>query len=385
MSLAPAEEKMWEVSTSQDTVEMSEEEINRKYEKEERRILTEINREKLPSFAESLKKPGYMEFYKRRTRWDKKRQSQLIESFLMNIPVPPIILYERDYNSYEVIDGQQRITAIQDFYDNKLKLTGLEFWSGLEGRTYNQLPRKIKAGIDHRSILSIVLITESKPDPEKALFLKNVAFKRLNTRGEPLSVQEVRNFLYSGKFNELLLELSSNPIFANAWGIPIENHSKLVQNNLYKTMGDAELILRFFALRHIDKLQGTIEEFLDLYMIKSIKFSDDDIEILKNNFLETIKIAHNIYDGNLFKPFDPSSEKWKIQPSKAYYDAVMIGFNKHLSSADILTKKKAKVIEETKKIFATDKSRLFTKRNNKYALQKRIQLFDEMLLQVIQD
>ncbi|XWK88512.1 MAG: DUF262 domain-containing protein [Phormidium sp.] len=75
-------------------------------------------------------------FYQRRLRWDEKKQSRLIESFLINIPVPPIILFEKEYNFYEVMDGQQRITAIRDFYENKLRLTGLELWSELNGRTY---------------------------------------------------------------------------------------------------------------------------------------------------------------------------------------------------------------------------------------------------------
>ena len=80
MPLAPTEEKMWEVSTSKNRTEMSDGEINAKYEKGEQRILTEINREKLPNFVEALKKPDYMDlrpFYQRRARWDSKMQSRL--------------------------------------------------------------------------------------------------------------------------------------------------------------------------------------------------------------------------------------------------------------------------------------------------------------------
>ncbi|MFM6454831.1 MAG: DUF262 domain-containing protein, partial [Planktothrix sp.] len=286
---------------------MSDGEINDKYSSQENRILTEINREKLPSFAEALKKNGYMNVqpvYQRRPRWDDKMKSRLIESFLINIPVPPIILFEIDYNSYEVMDGQQRITAIKEFYENKLKLTGLELWPEINGRTYDQLPIKVKAGIDRRSISSIVIIAESTSDPETALFLKQKSFERFNTGGVDLSQQEVRNCLYHGKFNSLLLELSRNPIFTQSWGIPTdENDPDLLNNNLYKKMEDAELVLRFFALRNVDHFQRGMEGFLDLYMIKSSNFSDEDILILKEVFLKTINLAYQIYNDNLFKPF----------------------------------------------------------------------------------
>ncbi|MBD2771093.1 DUF262 domain-containing protein [Iningainema tapete] len=387
MLLAPAEEKMWESHSKNRVNTMTDKEINAKYESGEQRILTEMNREKLPSFAEALKKPGYMDllpFYQRRSRWDKKMQSRLIESFLLNVPVPPIILYQKNYNSYGVIDGQQRITTIQDFYENRLVLTGLEIWSELNGRTYDTLPTKIKAVIDRRSISLIVLITESTSDPEEAFFLKQLVFKRLNTCGVPLSRQEVRNYLYSGKFNQLLFELASNSIFAEAWRIPVGNREELVQNNLYKKMEDVELVLRFFALRHVEDSRWEIEEFLDLYMIKSLNFSDEDIDILRDIFLKTVNLAHKIYGDNLFKPFDPETNMWKDRADKAYYDAVMVGFSNHLADANVLVERKSKVIEETKKLFRKDKSKLFTgSGKTKADIQERIRLFDNMLSQVI--
>ena len=388
MQLAPAEEKMWGKLPLKNRIsKMTDDQINAKYESGEQRILTEMNREKLPSFVEALKKPGYMDvrpFYQRRLRWDAKMQSRLIESFLINIPVPSIILYEKDYNSYEVMDGQQRITAIRDFYENKLKLTGLELWPELEGRTYDTLPAKIRAGIDRRSISSIVLITESTPDPEEALFLKQIAFERLNTGGVDLSRQEVRNCVYYGKFNQLLLELSSNRIFADAWGIPTDNPEELRQNNLYKKMEDAELVLRFFALRHVDDFRKGMEGFLDFYMMNSLGFSDEDIRILEDIFIRTINLAHQIYGENLFKPYDPQSDTWKDSAYKAYYDAVMVGFSKHLADVDVLLKQKPRVIEQTKKLFREDNSKLFTGGGRTKAdIQKRIRLFDNMLSQFV--
>ncbi|WP_413172525.1 DUF262 domain-containing protein [Anabaena azotica] len=385
--LTPTEEMMWEQTPSLNHVTMSDQEINDKYEKGEQRILTELNREKLPTFVESLKKTGYMDvrpFYQRRDRWDKKKQSQLIESFLINIPVPPIILYEKEYNVYEVMDGQQRITALRDFYENDLKLTGLELWPELNGRTYKELPAKIKAGIDRRSISTIVLITESTSSPEEALFLRKLVFERVNTGGVKLSRQEIRNSSFYGKLNQLLLDLSANPIFAEAWNIPINDDEKLLKNNLYKKMEDAELVLRFFALRNTDKFSRGMEGFLDLYMMKSLSFSDEDIEFLKNIFIQTINLAHQIYRENLFKPFDPQSDTWKDRSYKAYYDAVMVSFSRHLADADSLVARKPRLLEETKRLFREDEAKLFTGGGKTQDdLKERIKLFDDMLSQVI--
>ncbi len=388
MLVAPAEKAMWEkLSSKNGNSNLTDKQINAKYEKGQQRILTEMNREKLPSFADSLKRPKYMDlspFYQRRLRWDKQKQSQLIESFLINIPVPPIILYEREYNSYEVMDGQQRITAIKDFYSNNLELTGLELWSELNGRTYQQLPDKIKAGIDRRAISSIVLITESTQNPEEAFFLKQVTFERLNTGGVSLSKQEIRNCIYSGKFNSLLFELASNEIFAKAWDIPIHNPNELRNNNLYKKMEDVELVLRFFAFRHYEEFRRGIEGFLNLYMIKSLSFDDTDIDVLREIFVDTINIASEIYGEDLFKPYDPQTNSWKDKSYKAFYDVVMVGISKHLNEADLLIQNQTKVIEATKILLEQDKRKLFTGAGRtKEDLQQRIKLFDNMLSQVI--
>jgi hypothetical protein len=284
------------------------------------------------------------------------------------------------------MDGQQRITAIQNFYDNKLKLTGLKLWEELNGQTYRELPSNIQAGIDRRSISYIAIITESTSDPEEALLLKQETFERLNTGGESLSPQEVRNCLYTGKFNSLLLELARNPIFTRAWNIPADDSSELSENTLYKKMEDAELVLRFFALRNVDNFSRGMEGFLDLYMIKSINFSDEDISFLKDVFVRTIQLADRIYAENLFKPFDPQSETWAKKAYKAYYDATMVGLSKHLDKADVLLTQKPQLIEETKKLFQTEKSNLLTGGGKgKTEIQARIELFDEMLSQVLKD
>jgi Protein of unknown function DUF262 len=391
MQLAPFEKKMWKsLPPNTPDPRRFDRNIHQRYDFKETPIVTEINREKLPRFVESLKLSNYIEmrsFYQRRGRWTSTMKSRLIESFILNIPVPSIILYKQDFKPYEVLDGQQRISAIQEFYENKLKLIGLEILPELNGHTYNKLPLKIRANIDRRSISSIAILAELTSNPEADKFLKQKTFERLNTERLNFSQQEMRNILYAGKFNELLLKLACNPIFAEAWGIPIDDRNRdLEKNSIYENMEDAELVLRFFALRNIEYYQLEMPDFLDLYMMKSLKFTNFDISFLEDIFTKTIKLAHKIYGKYLFKPFDPQSQTWSKQSNRSYYDVTMLGFSKRLPDAHKFSSKNLqnRVIEETKNLFNKPEARFLTGGGTtKAEIQERVGIFDAMLSQII--
>src|ERR1700731_2526724 len=95
------------------------------YDESSARILQERNDFFLPQIRDFVSRDRWVNLrpeYQRRHRWDTKKQSRLIESLLMNVPVPPVFLYEKDLNRYEVMDGQQRLVSLLDFYSNKLVL-----------------------------------------------------------------------------------------------------------------------------------------------------------------------------------------------------------------------------------------------------------------------
>ena len=132
--------------------DLSDSDINSKYVKGEVRIVTEQARYPINSIANIVEDADYTSSpeYQRRHRWDQVRKSRLIESLIMNVPVPPIFLYEFDYSKYEVMYGLQRLTAIHEFYRNKYAPTGLVEWPELNGRTYEALPSKVREGIRNR-------------------------------------------------------------------------------------------------------------------------------------------------------------------------------------------------------------------------------------------
>ncbi len=394
VALTQTEQEMWNTVNIESEHAMSETEINEKYINGEQRIVTEMNREKLPNFYDSLKKDGYMEvkpFYQRRRRWDAKRQSRLIESFIMNIPVPPIFIYEKRYNQYEIMDGQQRVCAIKDFYDNNLELCGLEQWPELNGRKYMTLPSKIKAGIDRRAISSIVLLKESTSNEEDALKLRQTVFERLNTGGVTLERQEIRNALCKTKLNALLFDLAKDSNFRTAWGLPLYSEEEDVRNDLpiyenkfFKKMGEVELVLRFFALRNIDHYRKGMQHFLDSYMFKSERFTEEDIKILRDKFLRTLFIAHEIYGIHMFKPYDVKKEEWSTKAQKGYYDCIMVGLCNYIGYEYRLLEKKELILQKTIELFKNNPNGTFTGRGNtKDDIKNRIHLYSSMLFEII--
>lgn len=384
---------MWSNDDDENDQSDDEQAISDKYARGDGRIIIETNREKLPGFIKSLSKQDYMDlrpFYQRRPRWERKKQSLLIESFIMNIPVPPVFLYENDFNSYEVMDGQQRISALRDFYDNRFALTGLTVWPELNGRKYHNLPQSIKSGLDRRSISSIVVLKESTGSDEDADFLREIVFERLNTGGTDLSPQEIRNALYSSPFNDMLLELSRWDLFREVWGLPeyVENEIELTPNitkiPLFAKMEDMELILRFFALRHVTHYKKGMRGFLDIYMRRAANFADSDISILEEQFVEVFALAYYIYDGKPFRPFDPDEGGWQQKPYKAFYDAVMVGMARLFDFSDQLRGQADSIKDKTRDLFCTYDPGTFTGRGNTKAdVENRISLYENMLRSVI--
>ncbi|QYH19239.1 DUF262 domain-containing protein [Corynebacterium aquatimens] len=214
-ALKTGERYAFEVDPSKD--------LEAQYEAGTYRIVTEQGRTQLPELARSIVEDQIYDLhpsYQREETWSIEKQSKLIESFLMNIPIPPIFLYETSYAQYEVMDGLQRLSTIRNFYQNDLVLTGLEVWAPLNGMTRNDLPEKIRQGIDRRYLSSVILLTESAKTTSAAGDLKNEVFSRLNTGGMALNAQELRNAASSGPLsNEISRLVAKSRAFRDLWGI----------------------------------------------------------------------------------------------------------------------------------------------------------------------
>jgi len=140
-------------------------EIEKKYESGQNRLITESHRITIPVLLDIFDRGEYIRIKNLyftpnwSPTWNKKKQSRLIESLIINIPILPIILYEKEETKlYEVIDGKERLEAIKKFDSDRLILTGLEAYPELNGRTYSTLPQKIKMAINRRRLSFIVFL-----------------------------------------------------------------------------------------------------------------------------------------------------------------------------------------------------------------------------------
>lgn len=294
--------------------------------------------------------------YQRRLRWSNQQKSLLIESLLLNVPVPPVFLYENDLARYEVMDGQQRLNAIKEFLSNDFTLRGLQIIPSLNGRVYNKLPPKVKRSLDRASISAIVLLQESQGKIRKAgasrfYELRRFVFERLNTGGKRLSAQEIRNAIYGGEFNELIVRLSRDERFTKIWGIPpytkadpneyYEEEARQ-KNSLYKTMGDCQLVLRFFALNDDIHIQGSMKSMLDKCMQRNIDCTQEEAAQFEERFLSRLHFADELFDGH---PFCLTMPRRGVayRPVAGIYDGVMVALDEIWRSREVLLRKKQRI------------------------------------------
>jgi hypothetical protein len=313
---------------------VSDEVLSQKYADTQIRIVRSTLDFTLHTLSSSIKDKSYINLspgYQRRARWDRTKKSLLIESFLMNVPVPPLFLFEKDYNQYEIMDGRQRLEAISEFLDNKYALTGLEFWSELQGKRFNDLPGTIQRGLLRRTINAIVLLAETTRSDD-TFDIRLILFRRLNTGGVKLNPQELRNALYAGPFNKALHELSRDDIFTSVWKIPKktvneadEPSAALEKNVLYRSMMDCELVLRFFAIRDAvaGETNGSLRQIFDRTMRRYSNLSESQVALLKADFLSALnRVAEAL--GNDFHVL-PSNQ----QLSRPLYDAILVATHRN--------------------------------------------------------
>lgn len=250
--------------------------------------------------------------------WDQTKSSRLIESVLLEVPLPVIYLAEEQDGQESVIDGQQRLTAFFDFLDGNLPLHGLVVRKDLNGKRYTDLEKPMQATIRRGSLRAITIKKESDRD------LKFEIFERLNTGAVALNDQELRNCVYRGAYNNLLRDLGTDSDFMTMLGL----------TRPQKRMKDVEFVLRFTAFHHETYLhyRPPMKRFLNQDMRKHRDISNEDAAKLKGDFKKSTALVRSLLGAHAFKRFyrgtdrDPNGYWEPKQFNASLYDVLMGGF-----------------------------------------------------------
>ena len=282
--------------------------------------------------------------YQRRERWKPLAQAELIESFLINVPIPPVYLAEDDFGTYSVIDGKQRITTIHRFISDQFALSDLKKFPEVNGLKFSELPPPLSNALKIRPYLRVVTLLK-QTDPE----LKYEVFTRLNTGGEPLLPQEIRNALYRGSFNDLLFDLANAPFLLQQLKIVSGKETP------YREMQDVEAVLRFLSLSsNWEEFNGDMRYSLDAFAAENRKISKVKITASKSKFETALARCEHLWGPDAFKRHQAAA--YRDQFMSAMFDAQMIAASELSETRyKALVKKTAAVRKETLKLFKDDR------------------------------
>ena len=246
--------------------------------------------------------------------WSDAAQSRLIESMLIRIPLPAFYMDASDEDKWLVVDGLQRLTAIERFVIKKeLKLTGLEFLHNLSGLGFDELPRNFRRRINETQV--IVYLIE-KDTPPKAKY--NI-FKRINTGGLPLSSQEIRHALNQGAASRMLKKLAGSSAFKKATDYGIRDHR----------MGAQECVLRFMAFTlksYMSYKSSDFDHFLNTVMATINNMPEDDRKKLEDSFIRALNASSDIFGSYAFRK-QHKKNSWRNPINKALFETWTVNLN----------------------------------------------------------
>ena len=331
----------------------------------ERTVRTQSIEYDLETLVKKIKK-GVIKLdpdYQRRHRWDVETSSKLIESLILNIPIPTVYLsYDVDVDEdpednearYSVIDGQQRLTAILNFFDNKYALKGLDILEALENCFYKDLPPFLLRRLEERTIKCLRI--DSTVDPQ----VKYDIFERLNSGSVVLGSHELRNAVLRGPFNNACKLLAKNEDFRVLNQISLTSPDTNVK---VKKMEDAELVLRFFSLiennykNYKKSKDKNFKDFLSDNLGEKNRLTTRKIAEYAKLFAETMSFIRKCFGDNAFAKYKEEGGKLVLQSkfNAAVYDALAIAVATEVVQKSRQNESTSSVSEKFLKLFSDAK------------------------------
>jgi hypothetical protein len=333
--------------------------------------------------------------YQRLFRWSDEKKSRLIESILLELPIPQIFVIENSQGVFELIDGLQRVCSVIQFIDSSvlnfraenldlqeeniiilphLKLQDCNLVKELNGKEFNDLSLSLKLKIKRSPIRTVIIKKQSRD------FLKYHMFQRLHTGEEQLSAQEIRNCSarmvgHNGiEFYEFLRKKASSNDFKQCIAT--------LSQELKDRKMDEELVLRFFAAKNSpDLFSGNVTDWLDDYMNKILLQEEEfKFELEDKQFDKLFSFLAATLGEYSFLSYRNGKPSGSLKP--AYYEAISVGVCRVLEQIENIPDINSQAREAIISAIQSEDFKIYTgySSNKRISLKQRISIIQNCLL-----
>ena len=245
--------------------------------------------------------------------WPEDKQSKLIESVIMRIPLPVFYMAEDSEGRMVVVDGLQRLSTFSQFVNGDLRLR-LPDREELNGKKFSDLSPKFQNRIEDCNLIFYIIDSRA---PERA---RLDIFERVNG-GVPLTRQQMRNCLFMGPATNLLKEESQTEIFYRATGRSLNR----------RTMRDREFVNRFCAFRllGIYEYRGDMDDFLANCLSRMNNMEESSLQKLSSTFRQGLANNSNLFGRHAFRKSCASESQGRSVINASLWDVMSTGLSSY--------------------------------------------------------
>lgn len=246
--------------------------------------------------------------YQRRYVWTDAQASRLIESLIIQCPIPVVYLSQGSDEIYSVVDGNQRLRSLRRFLNNEFQLKGLTAYPELEGNRFSELDPRFQRHIVNRTIRCLIILKDTHPQ------VKFDVFERLNSGAVKLTPQELRHGIYYGDVVKAAEVCAKDKHFMGMVSVSHNRRMKL-----------EELVLRFWSLKAgYAKYKKPLSGFINNYCDANRTMSDENLKELADTFNSAHRAVSDYLGDLSFTIFDENKDVLS-RFNSALYDSQMVG------------------------------------------------------------
>lgn len=276
---------------------------------EKRRLHTETYDFSVATIHEYLKNGNiYLPEFQRGYVWNRSQASRLIESLIIQCPIPVIYFNQDPDERLAVIDGNQRLQSIRLFLEDEFALHGLTAYPELENQRFSELDYRLRRHIQNRTLRCIAILKETHPQ------IKFDVFERINTGAVQLNPQEIRHGIFYGDLLKLVDQLALEPEWKRLSGIRNDTRMK-----------GSELILRFLALyKDRDGYTKPLSGFLNQFCEENKSIDSNTLLKWRDVFITALTNIDTLFGDAAFRIIDINLKPSVRNLNAALFDAQMV-------------------------------------------------------------